>query len=90
MPKALCVLLIVGASGWGQQPKVRPDFKDFAVEKIYTGAPATPKLSRDRRSFRTMIREGTKSKVEFWRALHCSSLGLWIRMPHIRDHWNGV
>lgn len=65
MRKAICALLIVGASGWAQQPKARPDFKDFAVKQKYTGAPATPKLNRDQRTFRTMIREGAKSKVEF-------------------------
>jgi hypothetical protein len=59
------VLLMVGASGWAQQPKLRPDFKDFAVERIYTGAAAAPKLSRDQRTFRTMVREGAKSSVQF-------------------------
>ena len=56
---------MVVAPCWAQQPKARPDFKAFAVEKIYTGAPAAPKLRRDQRTFRTMIREGAKSKVEF-------------------------
>ena len=65
MPKAICVLLIVGTSGWSEQPTVRPGFKDFAVKQIYTGAPAVPKLNSDQRTFRTMIREGAKSKVEF-------------------------
>lgn len=65
MQKAICVLLMVVAPCWAQQPKARPDFKAFAVEKIYTGAPAAPKLRRDQRTFRTMIREGAKSKVEF-------------------------
>ena len=65
MRKKVCVLLMIGASGWTQQPKTRPDFKAYAVEKIYAGAPAAPKLSRDQRTFRTMIREGAKSKVEF-------------------------
>lgn len=63
--KAICLLLIVGTSGWSEQPKARPDFKDYAVERTYTGAPAAPKLNRDQRAFRTMIREGAKSKVEF-------------------------
>jgi hypothetical protein len=49
MRKAIFVLLMVGARGWAQQPKVRPDFKDFTVERIYTGAPATPKLSQSQR-----------------------------------------
>jgi hypothetical protein len=53
-------------SGLAQKPKnLRPDFKDFAVERIYTGAPAAPKLNRDQRTFRTVIREGAKSKVQF-------------------------
>jgi hypothetical protein len=65
MQKAICVLLMVGAGSWSEQAKARPDFKDFAVKQIYTGVPATPKLNRDQRTFRTMIREGAKSRVEF-------------------------
>jgi len=66
MLKVICVLLVMSAAGPAQRPKsTRADFKDYAVEKIFTGAPATPKLSKDQRSFRTMIREGAKSKVEF-------------------------
>lgn len=65
MQKTVCVLVMVGAGSWAQQPKARPDFKAFAVEKVFTGAPSAPKLSRNRWTFRTMIREGAKSKVEF-------------------------
>jgi hypothetical protein len=37
-------LLMVSAAGWTQQDKkARPDCKDFAVAKIYTGAPVAPK-----------------------------------------------
>ncbi len=66
MQAAICVFLIMSAAVPAQKPKsARPDFKEFAVERIYTGAPAVPKLSRNQRSFRTMIRQGAKSKVEF-------------------------
>ncbi len=66
MLEVICALLVMSAAGPTQRPKsARADFKDYAVEKIFTGAPATPKLSKDQRSFRTMIREGAKSKVEF-------------------------
>lgn len=57
---------MIGAAGWAQQHKAsRPDFKDYAVERVYTGAPAAPKINRDWRRFRTVIREGAKSPVEF-------------------------
>jgi hypothetical protein len=49
MRKAICVLLIafrtMSAASPAQKPKsVRPDFKDFAVKRIYTGAPVAPIL----------------------------------------------
>lgn len=65
MQAALCVFLIMSAAVPAQRPKTRPDFKAFGVEKVYTGAPAVPKLSRSQRTYRTMIRKGAKSKVEF-------------------------
>lgn len=66
MQKTICLLLMLSAAGPAQKPKsARSDFKEFAVERIYTGAPVAPKLSREQRAFRTMIREGAKSKVEF-------------------------
>ena len=66
MLKVLCILLAMSAPAAVQKPEsARPDFTDYVVEKIYTGAPAPPKLDRDQRTFRTMIREGAKSKVEF-------------------------
>ena len=65
MLEVICVLLVMSAVGPAQQPKARPDFKDYAVKKIFNGAPAAPKLSHEQRTFRTKIREGAKSKVEF-------------------------
>jgi len=66
MQKVICVLVMMCAAGLTQKPKsLLPDFKDFAVERTYTGVPAAPKLNRDQRTFRTVIREGAKSKVEF-------------------------
>ncbi|MBZ5531046.1 MAG: hypothetical protein LAO20_06415 [Acidobacteriia bacterium] len=69
--KAICLLLMIGAAGWAQQRTAsRPDFKDYAVEPVYTGVPVAPKLRGDWRRFRTVIREGAKSPVEF--AGHCT------------------
>jgi hypothetical protein len=66
MQAAICVFLIMSAAVPAQKPtSARPDFKAFAVEKVYAGAPAAPKLSRNQRTFRSKIREGAKSKVEF-------------------------
>ena len=48
-----------------QTLKGRPSFSDYPVAKIYRGTPVPPKLSRDQRTFRTMIRFGAKEKVEF-------------------------
>jgi hypothetical protein len=47
MHKTLCALLIIIASAWAQEHQnSRPDFKDYAVQRVYTGHPATPKLSK--------------------------------------------
>lgn len=60
----LIILLAVTTSA--QQPmNARPEFKAYPVESMYRGAPAPPKLSPSQRSFRTMIRRGAASKVEF-------------------------
>ena len=61
----MCVLLVIGALGWAQKKSSRPDFKDYAVERVYQGAPAAPKITPDWRRFRTAIREGAKRKVQF-------------------------
>jgi hypothetical protein len=53
------------AASLAQQPPARPDFNDFAVKQIYKGTPAKPKLSKDQRTFRTRIREGATSAVQF-------------------------
>ena len=51
--------------GFSQSEKPRPKFSDFPVQRIYEGKPAAPVLSKDQRIFRTVIREGARSKVEF-------------------------
>lgn len=48
-----------------QLEKLRPKFRDYQVQHIYRGKPAKPILNQDQRLFRTMIRSGAKSAVEF-------------------------
>jgi hypothetical protein len=43
----------------------RPKFSDYPVPQIYQGKPAAPILSKSQREYRTVIREGAKSKVQF-------------------------
>jgi hypothetical protein len=43
----------------------RPRFRDYRVKNIYHGEPATPIITKEFRGFRTRIREGAKSDVEF-------------------------
>ena len=47
------------------QQKKRADFADYSVRHVYAGKPAKPILNKDQRFFRTRIREGAKSDVEF-------------------------
>jgi len=64
MVKAICLLLVIGVEGWAHESS-RPEFKDFAVDHVYTGAPAAPRLNNNWRTFRTVIRHGAKLPVEF-------------------------
>jgi len=43
----------------------RPRFRDYRVRRIYRGKPARPVITGEFRMFRTRIREGAKSDVEF-------------------------
>jgi hypothetical protein len=40
-------------------------FSDYPAHQIYQGKSATPMLSKSQRWYRTVIREGAKSKVQF-------------------------
>ena len=65
-PLFCCVLTICLVSVAVPQPvKSRPDFDAYKVPDIYKGRPATPILSKEQRWFRTRIREGAKSDVQF-------------------------
>ena len=52
MQKAICALLIIIASAAQEHQNSRPDFKDYAVQRVYIGPPVAPKLSKDQRTFR--------------------------------------
>ncbi len=48
-----------------QVEKPRPKFSDYPVKEIYRGRPARPIITTEFRSFRTRIREGANSEVDF-------------------------
>lgn len=48
-----------------QSIPARPSFDKYPAEQIYKGVPAPPKLDADQRMFRTVIRRGAKSEVQF-------------------------
>ena len=56
-------LLPQGISSQAEKP--RPKFSDYPVKDIYRGEPARPIITKQFRSFRTMIRNGADSDVEF-------------------------
>jgi hypothetical protein len=58
-----CVLSLRQVSP-GQVEK-RPQFSDYRVKHVYRGEPAKPIITREFRTFRTMIRLGADSDVEF-------------------------
>jgi len=59
------VALIASNSFLSHRGSIRPKFSDYPVKQVYRGTPAPPMLNKDQRTFRTMIRTGAKSKVEF-------------------------
>lgn len=61
---AICLFLLATLT-LAQPHNERPRYKDFPVQQIYSELPASPRIPKDWRSFRTMIRQGAKSPVEF-------------------------
>lgn len=43
----------------------RPSFDKYPAKQIYKGTPAPPKLDHNQEMFRTVIRRGAKSEVQF-------------------------
>lgn len=63
-PVILCVAMCLAVAA--QSAPSRPNFSEYSVKQVYRGKPVAPKLlTRDQRRFRTMIRGGANSKVEF-------------------------
>jgi hypothetical protein len=48
-----------------QEGPPRPRFSDYAVKTVYHGRPARPIITKEFRTFRTMIRRGARSPVQF-------------------------
>jgi hypothetical protein len=65
MIRVLILLLVSSTMLAGQSIPDRPSFDRYAAEHIYEGAPAQPKLNKDQMMFRTVIRKGAKSPVQF-------------------------
>ena len=62
----MLLLLLLSSTGLcGQSVPVRPSFEKYPATQIYKGTPAEPKLDKDQRMFRTVIRKGARSPVQF-------------------------
>jgi hypothetical protein len=60
------ILLVCCLLWFGQDiQKPRPQFSDYAVKEIYRGKPALPIIPKDWRMYRTMIKNGAETDVEF-------------------------
>ena len=62
---AVAFLLCLMHFAYAQKTKGRSQFSDYPAQDIYQGKPADPTLSKSQREYRTVIREGAKSKVQF-------------------------
>ena len=64
---ALSILHIwfVGLALFAQVEKPRPTFSEYPALNTYGGKPIPPILNKTQRRFRTMIRSGAESSVEF-------------------------
>jgi hypothetical protein len=60
-----CFALMMSAGLRAQTSAPPAAFEDYPVKQIYRGVPMPPKLSKNQRTYRTVIRFGAKSTVEF-------------------------
>jgi hypothetical protein len=60
-----CLLISFEQRLSSEDEKPRPKFSDYPVKDIYRGEPSPPIITKDFRVFRTMIRRGANSDVEF-------------------------
>lgn len=65
MNRAWLLLLLSSTALYCQSIPVRPSFEKYPARRIYKGAPARPNLNEEQRSFRTVIRRGARSPVQF-------------------------
>ena len=65
MPRVFPLLLIGSLLLSVQTIPTRPLFDRYPAKGIYRGKPAPPKLDHDQRMFRTVIRRGAKSEIQF-------------------------
>lgn len=65
MNRVFLLILLSSTVLYGQSIPARPSFEKFPAKQIYKGIPAPPKLDKDQRMFRTVIRKGAKSQVQF-------------------------
>jgi len=59
---SLSLCIVIASSS---QENQRPKFSDYPTAKVYEGMLAKPILKKEQRTFRTVIREGAKSRVEY-------------------------
>ena len=59
------IVIVILSAIAAAQVTPRPNFTDYPAKELYPGKAAAPKLTRDQRTFRTQIRDGAKSSVEF-------------------------
>ena len=65
MRRISLVLLLGSPLLSAQSIPARPSFDNYPVKQIYKGIPAAPRLDHDQEMFRTMIRRGAASEVQF-------------------------
>lgn len=61
----ISLLLLCSTVVSAQSIPVRSSFENYSVKQIYKGTAVTPKLNEGQRMFRTVIRRGAESEVQF-------------------------
>ena len=62
----MIVWILLGQNSISETEKRSPQFKDYPAREVYRGKPAPPNIiTKKSREYRTMIREGASSKVQF-------------------------
>jgi hypothetical protein len=61
----ILLLLLCSTALSAQSISARPSFENYPAKQIYKGTPVPPRLDKEQETYRSVIRRGARSEVEF-------------------------